>query len=113
MNIRRIASLADIILGVWLLVSSIFWTTTTAHAHAASAGLVGASSVALGIAALGGRDWCRWIVAGLAVWLFFSVWVLPGGTATMVANHLLTATLLFGFSALPTGRGRASGAYPL
>lgn len=111
MNIRGIAAVADIIVGAWLVFFSLFLGASPEHA--ANTALVGASSLGLGVAAHRGHDACRFIVAFLAVWLFVSVWVLPHGTASIVANHMMSATLMFGFSALPTGRGRATGAYPL
>ena len=111
MNIRRLASVVDIVLGAWLLFSSLFWPPFPVHM--ASSAIVGASSVVLGIAARRGHDWCRWLVGILAVWLIASLWVIPHGSPSIVVNHLTVGTLLFGFSVLPTGRGRATGEYPL
>ena len=107
MNIDRVASVADVVLGAWLLFSMIFWRSEPAHML--SAGVVGAAALVLGLMALRGRTWARWIASAFAVWLFASVWVVPSASVGMVVHHLTVATLLFGFSALPTGRGRATG----
>jgi multisubunit Na+/H+ antiporter MnhB subunit len=109
MKIDKVASVADILLGIWLFFSMFFWHG--APDHVVNAGVIGALSIALGAMAYRGQTWARWIVGGLAVWLFLSVWVLPHGSALLVVNHLLVATLLFGFSVLPTGRGQALGEY--
>ena len=111
MKISRVASLADIILGLWLLFSAFLWRTSPAHM--VNAALIGVASVTLGAVALRGHGWARWLVGGLAVWLVVSLWVLPRGSASLVANHLFVGTLLFGFSVLPTGRGQAMGENPL
>lgn len=111
MNIRRIASIADISVGIWLLVSTLLFRG--APEHAVIAGIVGLAAVGFGVASLPGRDWCRWIVAGFGVWLLYATWTFERSSAAIVVNNLLAGTLLFGFSALPTGRGRATGAYPL
>ncbi|HVH43500.1 MAG TPA: hypothetical protein VM925_14195 [Labilithrix sp.] len=111
MKIARLASVVDIVLGAWLLFSSLFWTPFPEHV--ANAAIIGASSVVLGFAARRGHEWCRWIVGILAIWLIASLWVIPRGSPSIVANHLTVGTLLFGFSVLPTGRGRATGEYPL
>ncbi|HVJ90266.1 MAG TPA: SPW repeat protein [Labilithrix sp.] len=109
MRIDWVAAMADIVLGAWLLVSMIFWTGSPEHM--ANAGAIGVASIGLGAMALRGQTWARWIVAALAVWLFLSPWVLPRGTVMIVINHLIVGTLLFGFSALPTKRSRATGAF--
>ncbi|MBX3208678.1 MAG: hypothetical protein KF764_26835 [Labilithrix sp.] len=103
MRIDGIASVADILLGAWLLFSMVFWTRSPDQM--ANTGAVGLFAVALGALAYFGRTWARWIVAALGVWLFCSVWALPGRTTGLVVNSMLIGTLLFGFSALPTGRG--------
>jgi len=110
MKIDKVAALADIYLGAWLFLTTFFWRHSPEHI--VNAGAIGVLSIALGYIAYRGHTWARWIVAALAVWLFVSVWILPGGTAAMVVNHLTVGSLLFGFSALPTGRGKAMGEYP-
>ena len=107
MKIDKVASVADIILGVWLIASTVLWRHSPAHV--VNAGAVGVLSVILGALARRGQTWARWLVAPLGAWLFVSVWALPQGTVPIVVNHFLVGTLLFGFSALPTGRGKAMG----
>jgi hypothetical protein len=111
MNIRRIASIADIVLGVWLLLTCLLWAQFPLQV--VNAIVVGCAAIILGGISLRGQDWCRWVVAGFAIWLFVSLWILPRGSAAIVAHHLVIATLLFGFSVLPMGRGSAAGEYPL
>lgn len=110
MKIDKVASVADIVLGIWLIVSMIFWRHSPEHM--VNAGAIGVLSIVLGVLAHRGYTWARWLVAPLGVWLFLSVWALPRGTVDIVINHLLVGTLLFGFSALPSGRGSATGEYP-
>ncbi len=111
MKIDKVASVADIVLGIWLLFSMFFWRHSPEHM--ANAGAIGVLSIVLGVIAHRGQTWARWLVAPLGVWLALSVWVLPRGTVAIVVNHFLVGTLLFGFSALPTGRGKPAGEYPL
>jgi hypothetical protein len=110
-KIDKVASIADILLGAWLFLSMFFWRHSPEHM--VSAGVVGVLAIVLGVMAYRGFTWARWLVAGLAIWLLMSVWALPRGSVEMVVNHLIVGTLMFGFSALPTGRGRAMGEYPL
>jgi len=107
MKIDKVASVADITLGSWLIATTAFWRHLPEHmVNAASVGIL---SVVLGVLAHRGQTWARWLVAPLGVWLFVSVWALPHGTVAIVVNHFIVGTLLFGFSALPTGRGNAVG----
>jgi len=111
MKIDKVASVADVILGLWLVVSMFFWRHSPEHM--ANAGAIGVLSIGFGALAHRGQTWARWLVAPLGVWLVLSLWALPDGTVPMVVNHFLVGTLLFGFSALPSGRGKATGEYPL
>lgn len=109
MNIDRVASIADILIGAWLFFSLFLVRDVTGQM--AIAALVGAASIGLGYLSLWDRPWARWIVAGLAVWLFVSVFTTPGLRVATIVNHSLVATLLFGFSALPTGRANGEPAF--
>ena len=111
MKIDKVASVADIILGLWLIASMFLWRH--APAHMLSAGAVGILAVVFGVMARRGHTWARWLVAPLGAWLFVSVWILPRGSVPIVIHHFLVGTLIFGFSALPTGRGKAVGETPL
>lgn len=107
MNIDRVASIADMILGAWLVLSMFLWHDTTAQV--VTTGLVGGVSFALAYVSLHHGPWARWIVGALGVWLFVASFVLPGLSVGTVINHLFVGTLLFGFSALPTGRAGQPG----
>lgn len=107
MNMDRIAGIADVILGAWLVLSMFLWRDTPAQVI--TTGVVGGVSFVFGLASLKGRPWLRWIVAAAGVWLFVATFVLPGTSVLTVINHLIVGTLLFGFSALPTGRAREAG----
>jgi len=111
MKIDKVASIADIVLGIWLVVSMLFWRNSPEHL--ANAGAIGVLSVGFGVLAHRGYTWARWLVAPLGVWLILSAWTFPRGTVPIVVNHFLVGTLLFGFSALPTGRSNPMGEYPL
>lgn len=106
MNVDRVASIADLLLGAWLFASMFLWRHSPEQM--ANAGIIGVAGLVLGFVALRGLVWARWIVGGLAVWLFVSAWFLPGTTVGTVLNHLIVATLMFGFSVLPTGRGEST-----
>lgn len=110
MKIDKIASVADMLLGAWLLVTVLLWHHAPRETAISSA--VGALSVILGAIAYRGYASARWLVAALGVVLFVSAW-LPETRVVTVIDSLLVGTLLFGFSALPTGRGRAVGDSPL
>ncbi len=111
MKIDKVASLADVVLGLWLLLSAFLWHQSEQQVINVAA--VGILSAALGATAYRGHTWARFIVAALGVWLFVSAWMIAGAPVATVINSLTIGTLLFGFSALPTGRGRAIGDSPL
>lgn len=111
MKMDKVASSANIVLGIWLLVSMFLWRHSPEHM--VNAGVIGVLSIALGIAAHRGHTWARWVMAPLGVWLMLSVWMLPHGTVRIVVDHFIVGTLLFSFSVLPTGRGKTVGEYPL
>lgn len=107
MNINRVAGIADAILGAWLVLSMSLWRDSTAQV--VTTGVVGVVGVVFGLGSLPGRPWLRWVVAAAGVWLFLASFVLPGVSVRTVINHMVVGTLLFGFSALPTGRAREPG----
>lgn len=109
MNMDRIAGIADTILGAWLVLSMSLWRDTSAQV--VTTGIVGMVAVVFGLGSVQGRGrpWLRWVVAVAGVWLFLASFILPGISVRTVINHLFVGTLLFGFSALPTGRGRQPG----
>lgn len=114
MKIDKIASLADVVLGAWLLLTVLLWRHSPQQAGTSIA--VGIVALALGALAYArSYAWPRWIVAAVGVWLFVSPWVLAQWTWSVgtTIDSLVVGTLLFGFSALPTGRGRAIGGSPL
>jgi hypothetical protein len=111
MNLDRIAGIADAILGGWVFFSMFFWVGSVEHM--VNAGAVGGAAVTLSLIALTGQVWARWLIGVLGVWLFMSPWVLHGGRPGLVIHHLTLGTLMFAFSALPTGRARATGSFPL
>ncbi len=108
MKIDKIANITDILVGAWLLLSVLLWRHSPGHL--ATGATVGALSVLLGgLAYWKCWAWPRWIVAALSVWLVLSLWAIPGASVGTVVNFLVMGSLLFGFSALPTGRGRSIG----
>lgn len=97
--IARGARIGSAVLGGWLFVSAFLWRHSVEHMI--SDALVGAVALSVALAALYTRPQLRVVNVVLSVWLFLSLFVLPGpGVATLV-NDLLVATLLFGFSVVP------------
>jgi hypothetical protein len=108
MRIDKVASVALLVLGAWLLLSMSAWAHSSLQLVNAAA--VGAASFAMGLCSLAGNAAARRIAGALGIWLYVSTWLLPRGQtmdlAGAVVNNLVVALLLFGFSVLPAGDGR-------
>lgn len=102
LDVNRIGAVASILFGGWLMISSIFWRE--APAHATNTLVVGALAVAFALLSLRRTAFAEVGNLVLALWLFVSPAVLPGGTPGIAVHHLLLATLLFGFAAPPLAR---------
>lgn len=103
-DIRKSSTVALVVLSAWLALSAFLWEHTTAQMM--NAILVGG---VLGVSALFGyaRNRGAFVVcAALAIWLFLSLWTLPGRTAGLVVHNMLVAVLAFGFSCAPLATPR-------
>lgn len=88
--------------GLWLLATAFLWRHVTAPA--VNMAVVGALCVVLGALALRPTPraaLARYLVTPVAAWLFLSPWVLHAGTALLVANVLVVASVLLGVAMLP------------
>lgn len=102
LNVNRIGAIANVLFGAWLMLSSLFWRHSPAHAY--NTLVVGALAAVLALLALRRAPFAEAGNVVLAGWLFVSPFVLPGATAGIIAHHLLLATLLFGFAAPPLAK---------
>lgn len=97
LNVTRIGAIANIVTGGWLMLSALFFRHEPMHAI--NTLVVGALAVAFALVAMRRRPLFEAGNIVLAAWLFVSVVAIPGGTAALVINHFIVATLLFGFAA--------------
>ena len=97
---RTIAHI-DLVLGPWLLVSSLVWPHTAAQF--ASTWIFGFTITSF---ALMGLWWpqTRWLNAVAAAWVIVSVWVLPTGPITAWNNTIVGVAVLV-MSLAGAGRG--------
>jgi hypothetical protein len=98
MNISSIAAIANVILGTWLVVSSMAWRAWPFHA--VNAVVTGSLAVAIGLVARMRLPGLNLLNVMVALWLALSVWIYPHGSAGLVVNHLLVAALMFGFAGM-------------
>jgi uncharacterized membrane protein len=89
---ERSASVADLILGVWLFISAFAWAHTPAQRT--NAWIVG---VLFAVGALVAMRAVRalWAHVILSIWLFISVWALPHDSAATMWNDALVAIAVF------------------
>jgi hypothetical protein len=100
---------ANIVLGVWLVISTFIWPHSLAEqTNAWVVGILAATFAALAVE----RDELRYIDTALSVWLFASIWVLPSIRVATLWNSGVVAAGLFIFSLIPnmrTGTSRPTG----
>lgn len=99
MDFWRVGRTAVIILGAWLFVSAFLWPH--APEQRLNSALVGAAAVAVELIALSSFPRIYVVNVALSIWLFLSLWVLPGRSAGTVANDMLVAVMMFGFAVFP------------
>lgn len=102
LNVNRIGAIANVLFGAWLMLSSLFWRHAPAQAY--NTLVVGGLVALFALLALRRTAFAEVGNVVLAAWLFLSPFVLPGGTAGIVAHHFLLATLVFGFAAPPLAK---------
>ena len=97
LNVTRIGAIGNIVTGAWLMLSALLFRDSPAHAI--NTLVVGAAAVGFALVAMRRSPLFEAGNIVLAAWLFASPIAIPGGTAALVINHLIVATLLFGFAA--------------
>lgn len=107
MDFWRVGRIAVILCGAWLFVSGLLFEHTPDQLG--NALVVGATAVLVELVAL--RWWPQVYVIDvvLAIWLFVSLWALPGRSAGVVVNDMIVATLMFGFSVFPPDEKAIAG----
>lgn len=84
--------LVGLTLGMWLFLSAFIWTHTAAQF--ANAWIVGLSLIAA--TAMAARiEAARYVCTMLAVWLFFSNWILQTDHGATTWNNIIVAVLAF------------------
>jgi O-antigen ligase len=100
----EIARLVNVVLGLWLIVSAFAWDH--APAQMTNAWLVGVCMSLAALLALFTDARIRIFNTLLAMWLFVSVWVLPGVRSDTAWNNLIVAAVVFLLS-MPASRAGA------
>ena len=93
------ARIANIILGVWLVLSSFIWRDTAAEF--ANAWIVGVVIVLVSLAAFWAPN-LRHVNCAMAGWLFLSAWWMRWQRTATFWNTVVVAVLVFAFSLIPT-----------
>jgi SPW repeat len=93
----------NIAVGIWLVASAFIWPHTTAQLTNAVAVGVACS---LAAAAAMRVPPLRHVNAGLALWLFFSTWVLPVERGATLWNNVLVALVMLVVAMVPSRRER-------
>jgi hypothetical protein len=92
------ARIANLILGAWLFISAFIWPHSPAQmTNTWIMGLIIAVLALISMAA----SQARYLNTAASIWLFISVWVLPGGNAGTQWNNAVVAILVFLFSLAP------------
>lgn len=97
--------LIEILASVWLIISAFAWPHSVAQMT--NTWIVGVIGAIVGLVALFTDMRLRHINTVLAVWLFISVWALPGALPATVWNNVIVAFVIFLSSmSMPAGGGR-------
>jgi hypothetical protein len=97
--------LLEILASVWLIISAFAWPHSLAQMT--NTWIVGVIGSVVSLVALFTDSRLRYINTALSVWLFISVWALPGARPATIWNNVLVAFVIF-LSTLstPAGSGR-------
>lgn len=101
MDFWRVGRRAVIILGAWLFVTAFLIRDTPEQRI--NGAVVGALAVLAELIALWRQPRAHMVSVALSIWLFVSLWILPGRHAGLVVNDMIVATLMFGFAVIPPG----------
>jgi SPW repeat len=89
---------ANVILGIWLILSAFIWPHT--YAQMTNTWIVGVLCVAFSVIAMRVPE-VRYLNTVLAIWLFISVWALPNAEPGTRWNNVLVAIAIFLCSLAP------------
>lgn len=103
-DVRKTSAIALVVLSAWLAISAFLWEHTTAQWL--NAVLTGGVLGTFALAGYAGFRKAFIACTALAVWLFLSLWALPGRTPGLVIHNMLVAALAFGFAAAPLATPR-------
>ena len=95
----RAAKIANLLLGAWLVLSAPLWWRSPEQAINALA--LGVLAIAFTFVATRYAPMVLLANTAVAVWLFVSIWILPGRSAWLVVSNMVVATLMFGYSVIP------------
>jgi hypothetical protein len=96
--------LLEILVCIWLIISAFAWPHTVAHMT--NTWIIGVIGSVVALVALFADARLRYINTALAVWLFISVWALPGARPGTIWNNVIVAVVLFLSSlSMPAGAG--------
>lgn len=97
--------LLEILVSVWLIISAFAWPHS--FAQMTNTWIVGVIGAVVGLVALFADMRLRYLNTVLAIWLFISVWALPGARPGTIWNNVIVAFVLFLSSlSMPAGSGR-------
>ncbi len=105
MNRAHSARIANAVLGVWLILSSLLWRDTVAQF--ASDWIIGVLITLVSLAGFWAPS-LRYVNTCVAVWLFLSAWWMRWEHTATFWNTVVVAALVFAFSLAGPARGRTS-----
>lgn len=96
--------IATVVLGAWLFISAFLLPYSSAQFT--NTWIVGLAVVVFSLFGIASVP-ARFLNTLAAIWLFLSVWLLPGATTGTRWNSAVTAVLIFIFSLAPSEEKRA------
>ncbi|HTO98407.1 MAG TPA: SPW repeat protein [Myxococcales bacterium] len=91
----------NILVGVWLFISTFCWAHS--QAQMTNTWILGVLCVVFALVAMR-TEWMRYLNTALATWLFISAFVLPSTSRGTVWNNALVAVAIFVISLAPSDR---------
>lgn len=101
---HQMARTCNMLLGAWLFLSSFLWLhTAPQHNNAWVVGLIAVIAAAIGFAVPA----VRYVNTALAVWLFFSIWILPRANLATTWNSVIVGLIMLFVSFVGSSNTRA------
>ena len=98
MKTQHTARIANMIMGVWLMLSSLIWHHTSAQFI--NIWLVGIFVILVSLSGIWAPS-ARYLNTLLALWLFLSAWGFTEASAATIWNSVITSVVIFAFSLIP------------